>query len=144
MTVPPAKDLGRNPRTMEEARTLVKYVESLFNPWNVDALVDGFTPDCVVRFADIPPFTGQEKLRELFTSRSLRQKDYKLVKHLRSLMNDTLAIMGEGTWLDLSTGEQMSGWGCEIWQMRDGKIAVWEGAFNAGPAGADVASPFVK
>jgi hypothetical protein len=31
------KDESRNPRTLEEARALVKHVESLFMPWNVDA-----------------------------------------------------------------------------------------------------------
>lgn len=130
---PLPKSLDRNPRTMEEAQVLVKYVESLFDPWNVDALVDGFTPDCVVRFADVPQFTGQKALRDLFTARSARQKDYKLRKHLRALMNDTVAIMGEGEWFDLVTGQQMAGWGCEIWKLRDGKIAVWEGAFVGGP-----------
>jgi hypothetical protein len=32
---------NHNPRTVEEARSVVKYVESLFMPWNIDALVDG-------------------------------------------------------------------------------------------------------
>ena len=55
MSVQPLHDDGdRNPRTMEEARTFVKYVESLFMPWNIDALVDGFTDDCVVRFGTVP------------------------------------------------------------------------------------------
>lgn len=133
---PLPKSADRNPRTMEEARVLVKYVESLFNPWNVDALVDGFTPDCVVRFCDIPEFHGQETLRKFFIARSERQKDYKLVKTLRSLMNDTICGIGEGTWVDVATGEKMWGFGCEIWQLRKGKIAVWEGAFNAAAFGS--------
>jgi hypothetical protein len=40
--------------TLEEARTFVKHVESLFMPWNVEAIVAGFTEDCVVRFGDLP------------------------------------------------------------------------------------------
>src|SRR6266496_4935389 len=35
------KEAARNPRTIEEARALVAHVESLFMPWNLDALVDG-------------------------------------------------------------------------------------------------------
>ncbi|KQX18628.1 MULTISPECIES: nuclear transport factor 2 family protein [unclassified Sphingomonas] len=132
---PLPKSLDRNPRTMEEAQVLVKYVESLFDPWDVDALVDGFTDDCIVRFADIPQFTGKKILHDLFTARSRRQKDYRLVKTLRAFMNNMIAIKGEGQWFDLVTGQQMAGWGCEIWQLRDGKIAVWEGAFVGGPAG---------
>src|ERR1700688_409783 len=31
---------NRNPRTIDEGRSLVRHVESLFMPWNIDALVD--------------------------------------------------------------------------------------------------------
>ena len=44
MSVQPLrKEQARNPRTVEEARAFVAHVESLFMPWNIDALVDGFT-----------------------------------------------------------------------------------------------------
>ena len=49
----PAPRRPSNPRTVEEARAFVKHVESLFMPWNIDALVDGFTDDCVVRFGTL-------------------------------------------------------------------------------------------
>jgi nuclear transport factor 2 (NTF2) superfamily protein len=127
---------------MEEARNMAKYVESLFNPWNIDAIVDGFTDDCVVRFGDIPEFVGKEGLRNLLVARCKRQKDYILSKTLRSLMNNVVAISFEGKWRDTVTGQDMSGWGCEIWQLRDGKIAVWEAAFCAGPVGAETKSIF--
>ena len=52
------KQESRNPRTLEEARALVKHVESLFMPWNIDALADGFTEDCVVRFGSVPEIQG--------------------------------------------------------------------------------------
>ena len=133
---PLARSGDRNPRTMEEARVMVKYVESLFNPWNVDALVDGFTPDCVIRFCDLPEFKGHEPLRKFFMARSQRQKGYTLVKTLKSLMNDTICNTWEGQWEDAATGQKMAGFGCEVWLMRDGKIAVWEGAFNAAPVGS--------
>jgi hypothetical protein len=75
MSVQPLHDDGdRNPRTMEEARTFVKYVESLFMPWNIDALVDGFTDDCVVRFGTVPEFRGRDALRSLFIARRAKQK----------------------------------------------------------------------
>lgn len=59
---------NRNPRTIEEARALVRHVESLFMPWNIDALVDGFTEDCTVRFGTVPEFRGRTALREFFLS----------------------------------------------------------------------------
>lgn len=84
------------PRTLEEARAFVKHVESPFMPWNVDAIVEGFTEDCVVRFGDLP--------------------------EMRALMGDTLANTREGEWRDAQTGRQMSGRGVEIWVMRGGRI----------------------
>jgi hypothetical protein len=55
MSVQPLRKEGdRNPRTAEEAKALLKHVESLFMPWNIDALVGGFTDDCVVRFGTVP------------------------------------------------------------------------------------------
>lgn len=50
---------GRNPQTFEEASRLVKYVESLFMPWDFDALLAGFTDDCVVRYAEFPEMHGK-------------------------------------------------------------------------------------
>src|ERR1700742_2405216 len=79
---------NRNPRTIEEARALVRHVESLFMPWNIDALVDVFTEDCMVRFGTVPEFRGRTALREFFAARCARQKDYRLRKHLRVLAGD--------------------------------------------------------
>lgn len=127
---PTRKSADRNPRTIEEARALVKYVESLFMPWNVAGIVEGFTDDCVVRFGDLPEFRGKSELEKFFRGRSSRQKGYRLRKDFRALMNDTIANHWEGEWEDSQTGAKMSGRGVEIWIMRDGKIAVWEAAFN--------------
>ena len=67
MSVQPLRKEGaRNPRTAEEAKALVKHVELLFMPWNIDALVAGFTDDCVVRFGTTPEFRGREALRAFF------------------------------------------------------------------------------
>ncbi len=128
------KDENSNLRTAEEARAFVRYVESLFMPWNIDALVDGFTEDCVVRFGTVPEFCGRDALRAFFTARSSKQTGYQLNKQFRSLMNDTIANVWEGEWRDAESGVAMRGYGVEVWIMRDGKIAVWEAAFNSGRA----------
>ncbi len=126
---------GRNPQTIDEARAFVAHVESLFMPWNIPALLDGFTEDCVVRFGDMPEFRGTAALETLFRSRAERQIGYKLHKELRALADDTIANYWEGEWQDAVTGKQMAGRGVEIWIMRDGKIAVWEAAFNFNEVG---------
>ncbi len=133
-TVPMAKEGNRNPGTIEECRSFVTHVESLFMPWNVDALVDGFTEDCVVRFGIVPEFRGREALRAFFMARSARQKGYRLKKQFRTLMNDKMTNVWDGEWEDSATGRRMKGFGVEVWTMRGGKIAVWETAFNSGPA----------
>jgi len=131
---PVRKEGDRNPRTIEEARALVAYVESLFMPWNIDALVAGFTEDCVVRFGAVPEFSGHDALRKFFTARSSRQKGYRLTKQFRGLMNDVMTNIWDGEWEDAGTGQRMRGFGVEAWTMRGGRIAVWEAAFNAAPA----------
>ena len=125
----------RNPRTVEEARAFVARVEALFMPWNIPALLDGFTDDCIVRFGDMPEFRGRAALETLFRARSERQRNYRLRKELRALMDDTIANYWEGEWEDRVTGVHMTGRGVEIWVMRDGNIAVWEAAFNINEVG---------
>jgi nuclear transport factor 2 (NTF2) superfamily protein len=123
-----------NPRTVEEALKLVKHVEALFMPWNIAALAQGFTEDCIVRFGNVPEFRGRDAVRTFFTARSAKQKNYRLTKQLRTLMGDTITNVWNGTWEDAETGVAMKGFGVEVWVMRDGKIAVWEAAFNVGRA----------
>ena len=127
---------GQNPRTVEEARAFVAHVESLFMPWDIEALLAGFTEDCVVKFGDLPELRGKPALEDLFQSRMGRQVGYRLKKEFRALMGDTIANYWEGWWEDRLTGKKMQGRGVEVWTMRDGKIAVWEAAFNANEAGA--------
>jgi nuclear transport factor 2 (NTF2) superfamily protein len=135
----PVRNEGdRNPRSVEEARSLVAYVEQLFMPWNVDALVAGFTEDCVVRFGVIPEFSGRDALRKFFEARRAKQKGYRLNKQFRTLVNDVMTNVWEGEWEDAGTSQRMKGFGVETWTMRDGRIAIWEAAFNAAPADQEV------
>jgi hypothetical protein len=90
------KEENRNPRTGEEARAFVAHVEQLFMPWNIDALVAGFTEDCIVRFGVIPEFRGREALRKFFGARQAKQKGYRLRKQFRTLMNDVMSNVWDG------------------------------------------------
>src|SRR2546421_11588656 len=110
----------RNPQTVEEARAFVARVESLFMPWNIPALLAGFTEDCVIRFGDLPEFRGKAELEKLFRSRSERQIGYRLRKELRALGGDTIANYWEGEWQDSITGEPMARRGAAMWVTRDG------------------------
>ena len=125
-----------NPRTMEEASALVDHVAALFMPWNVDALVAGFTEDCTVRFGTLPAFHGHAALRAFFEARRRKQGDYHVRKQCRALVGDTMTNVWEGTRQDAVSGVAMVGFGVELWVLREGKVAVWEAAFNVAPADA--------
>jgi nuclear transport factor 2 (NTF2) superfamily protein len=129
-------EAGRNPRSLEEARAFVAHVEKLFMPWNIDALVEGFTQDCEVRFGNVQ-LRGRVALRAFFAARSARQKNYRLRKRLRAFSGDMLSNIWEGEWEDAQTGASMKGYGVELWVIREGKIAVWEAAFYVSRADAD-------
>ena len=130
---PLRKGEERNPQTTE-ARTFVEHVESLFMPWNIDALVDGFTDDCIVRFGTVPEFRGRDALRAFFEARKAKQNGYRLNKEFRSLMDNTITNVWDGEWEDATSAIAMWGFGVEVWVMRDGKIAIWEAAFNVSRA----------
>ena len=104
-------------------------------PWDIDGLLAGFTDDCVVKFGDLPELRGKAALEKLFRSRMERQKGYRLKKEFRALMDDKIANYWEGWWEDRVTGKTMQGRGVEVWTMRDGKVAVWEAAFNVNEVG---------
>ena len=99
----------RNPQTVDEARGFVAHVESLFMPWNIPALLAGFTEDCVIRFGDLPEFRGKTELEKLFRSRSERQIGYRLRKELRVPLGDRIANYWEGEWQDAVTGKRWPG-----------------------------------
>jgi nuclear transport factor 2 (NTF2) superfamily protein len=121
---------GEERWTAEQANALLRAVEEMFHRVDVEALVHGFTDDCVFRFAEQPERRGREALRAFFTARLSRQKNYRLKKTLLALDGNVLANLWEGTWEDRDTGKRMQGRGLETWRMRDGMIAVWEAAFN--------------
>jgi hypothetical protein len=47
-------------------------------------------------------------------------------------------VGGTASGEDAQAHAPMRGFGVELWVMREGKVAVWEAAFNVGRADADV------
>lgn len=127
--------------TMEEARALVKKAEALFAAADVAGIVAGYTPDVVVRFGDFPEMRGREAVEKFLRARFARQRNYRLTKDLRSMTGDIISNYWEGTWEDAATGKKMRGRGAESWTMRDGKIALWEAAFNVWEDGGKPVTP---
>jgi nuclear transport factor 2 (NTF2) superfamily protein len=73
---------------------LLRAVEDMFHRRDIEALVHGFTEDCVVRFSEQPELRGRDALRKLFTARLARQKNYRLQKTLLSLEGNVLSMSG--------------------------------------------------
>ena len=134
MSVQPLRKEEDSNRRIMDARELVKSVELLFMPWNIDALVDGSTDDCIVRFGTVPEFRGRDALHAFFEARKAKQKGYRLKKEFRSLMDDIITNVWDGEWEDATSAVAMRGFGVEVWVMRDDKIAIWEAAFNVSRA----------
>ena len=128
---------GEGRWTKAQANALLRGVEVMFHRRDIDALVKGFTEDCVFRFAEQPEQRGRDALRKFFTARLSRQKNYRLKKTLLALDRNLIANLWEGTWDDTNTGKQMTGRGLEVWRMRDGMIAVWDAAFNVWEQGGE-------
>jgi len=128
---------GEGRWTKAQANALLRGVEVMFHRRDIDALVKGFTEDCVFRFAEQPEQRGRDALRKFFTARLSRQKNYRLKKTLLALDRNLIANLWEGTWEDTNTGKQMTGRGLEVWRMRDGMIAVWDAAFNVWEQGGE-------
>jgi nuclear transport factor 2 (NTF2) superfamily protein len=139
----PAFPKGETAWTREQANTLLRLVEDMFHRCDVDALVNGFTEDCVFRFAEQPEQHGRDALRRFFVARLSRQRGYRLQKTLMALDGNALTNLWEGTWEDASTGKIMAGRGLEVWKMRDGMIAVWDAAFNVWEQGGERRSPIM-
>src|SRR3989442_6805688 len=76
---------GEGRWTKVQANALLRGVEFMFHRRDIDALVKGFTEDCVFRFAEQPEQRGGDALRKFLTARLSRQKNYRLKKTLLAL-----------------------------------------------------------
>ena len=133
MSVQPLrKDGDRNPRTIEEAGNR-ENVESLFMPWNIDALVDGSTDDCVVRSAPSrsPPAMrcvdlhgAQRKAEGLPSEEALSRSDEMTQSPIYRPANGRM----------LTAKFPMREVGVEVWVMRDGRSPSGKRAFNVARA----------
>lgn len=127
--------------TMEQATALVKKAEALFAAADVDGIVEGYTPDVVVRFGDFPEMRGRAAVEKFLRARFARQRNYRLTKDLRSMTGNVISNYWEGTWDDAATGKKMRGRGAESWTMKGDKIALWEAAFNVWEDGGKPMTP---
>src|SRR5437899_12909130 len=87
-----------------QANAMLRTVEVMFHRRDIDALVNGFTEDCVFSFAEQPEQRGRDSLRKFFTARLERQKNYQLNKTLLRLERNLFAHICDVPWDATSTG----------------------------------------
>lgn len=134
---------GTDGLSWDTAKSLVQAVQEAFGAADLGRIAQGFTEDAVARFADFPEMHGREAIMQFLRARFARTKGYRLTKTLHVLMGDRLANTWEANWQDAQTGKQMLGRGTEIWQVRDGRIALWDATFNVWEKGGPPATPVV-
>ena len=138
MTIETTGGVGR-----ETAMHMVVAAQRAFGSADIEAALDGFTDDVVVRFADLPEISGKAALERFLRARFARQRNYRLTKHLRMVDGDMVGNVWEGNWEDAQSGQKMLGRGIEFWTVRDGKISVWEATFNVWKDGGGPVTPIV-
>lgn len=130
-SVAKGSDSGNRPLAEAEGAAILQRYEELWNRGALSELIDGFTHDITVDFADLPTINGKTELEAVIRARLVRQKNYRLKKQLRAVVDRTIIGTWTADWTDGTTGQAMKGKGIEFIEMRDGKCARWEATFNA-------------
>jgi uncharacterized protein len=127
----------------DEARAIVQRAEDTFNRGDVEAILGRYADDVVIRFAGIPEITGKAAAEKFLRARFARQKNYRLKKTLFMVEGFKIGTTYAASWDDAKTGKSMLGHGVELWQYRDGKLALWEAALTVWEAGTDHSAMFL-
>jgi hypothetical protein len=122
--------------TQQEAAAILARYQELWNRAALSELLDGFSEDITVDFADLPTIRGKSELDQVIRARLARQQQYRLEKTLRFVSGNTIVGSWVADWIDGVTGRPMKGKGIEFIELRDGKCARWEATFNAWDAEA--------
>jgi uncharacterized protein len=128
--------------TRDEARLIVQRAEDTFNRGDIDAILNRYADDIVIRFAGIPEIKGKTAAEQFLRARFARQKNYRVNKTLFMVDDFKIGATYTVSWDDAKTGKAMHGRGVELWQYRDGKLILWDAALNVWEVGADNSTMF--
>jgi nuclear transport factor 2 (NTF2) superfamily protein len=113
------------------ASDLLARAEHAFNARDKEAILELFSDDVHVVFADYPPMIGKAAYRKFLDARFNRQLEYDPRTKVRAVMGNVIGASWEATWIDAQTKVKMCGRGCEFVYVKDGKIVEFIVAFNA-------------
>jgi nuclear transport factor 2 (NTF2) superfamily protein len=129
--------------TLADGQAVLARSQRLLNAADVAQVMNNFTSDVVVRFADFSETHGKPPLEAFLRARFARQKNYRLQKQLRAVSGNVIVCYWDAEWEDGQDGRQMEGRGIELLTMRRDKIAKWEATFNVWRKGDGPSLPIV-
>jgi nuclear transport factor 2 (NTF2) superfamily protein len=127
----------------EEALGIVQRAEDTFNRGDVDAILNRYAEDVVIRFAGLPEIAGKAAAERFLRARFARQINYRLKKTLFMVEGFKIGATYSASWEDGRSGKPMLGRGAEFWQYSDAKLQLWDAAMTVWEAGADPSSMFL-
>jgi nuclear transport factor 2 (NTF2) superfamily protein len=127
----------------DEALAIVQRAEDIFNRGDIDAILGRYADDIVIRFAGLPEIIGKAGAEKFLRARFARQQNYRLKKTLFMVEGFKIGATYTASWDDAKTGKPMLGRGVELWEYRDGKLALWEASLNVWQAGTDLSATFL-
>lgn len=110
---------------------------------DADAILDLFSDDVIVIFADFPPMQGKAQFAEFVRARLARQIDYRTETVVRVVNGNVIGSSWDATWTDAKTGTAMRGRGCEFVTIADGKVTEFIASFNAWDGADGPVTPIV-
>lgn len=125
------------------AEELLRSYERLFGNADIAGILAGIHEDVVVRFGDQPEIRGKAATGKFLEARFARMKGYSLKKELRAVYGTVVVGVWDGWWEDATNGKKMQGRGIEVLTHRDGKLWIWEAAFNPWEVGKGPSMPIV-
>ena len=78
---------------------MVREAERAFGSADIGAILDVFTEDVVIKFADIPEIRGKSAAERFLRARFARQRNYRLSKFLRMVESNMIGNLWEAEWV---------------------------------------------
>ena len=126
---------GTDGWSRHQASTLLRAMAEMFQRADIPALVELFAEDCAIRYGAGAEQQGRVPLRRILTGLIERRRELRLAKTCIAIDRNKLVIRSEESWKEGDANKPMTGFGIEVWTMRDGKIALWEAGFSVGEEG---------
>lgn len=130
-------------RDLGQATAFLARAEIAFRTGDREAILELFSDDVHVVFADFPPMRGKEAYRKFLDARFARQLGYTPVTTVRTAVGNVVGASWEATWTDARTGAAMRGRGCEFLTLQGGVIVDYVVSFNAWDEAAGPCTPIV-